>query len=375
MGKNNILILNSSIIYGGGEYFALKLSKQLKLMSYNVILGCKKDTPLFKKAISEDVEVKEISFPVKGSGRLRNVIKEIRNLISKHNIDIIHTNTNYDRTAGAFAGRSTQAKHITSCHSLESLSHNLTHYIRNKFLTEHFICDGQTIQDLIVKKNGVPIAKTTIINNGIDPAEMARDMDLRELIRHEFKIAPGEIVIGNTGRMVAFKGQKYLLLAFKDMLEKIQNVKLMIVGEGELMEDLTERANRLQISDRVVFTGFRDDLQAIYSSFDIYAHTSLKTGGELFPFSVLYAMAQGLPVASTDTGDISKMISKENLRFLAEERSPFQISIHLSELAKNQELRRLTGNSNLEKLKQQFTLERMVKRISEVYTKVINSSD
>lgn len=375
MGKNNILILNSSIIYGGGEYFALKLSKQLKLMSYNVILGCKKDTPLFKKAISEDVEVKEISFPVKGSGRLRNVIKEIRNLISKHNIDIIHTNTNYDRTAGAFAGRSTQAKHITSCHSLESLSHNLTHYIRNKFLTEHFICDGQTIQDLIVKKNGVPIAKTTIINNGIDPAEMARDMDLRELIRHEFKIAPGEIVIGNTGRMVAFKGQKYLLLAFRDILEKIQNVKLMIVGEGELMEDLTEKANRLQISDRVVFTGFRDDLQAIYSSFDIYAHTSLKSGGELFPFSVLYAMAQGLPVAATDTGDISKMISKENLRFLAEERSVFQISNRLSELAKNQELRRLTGNSNLEKLKQQFTLERMVKRISEVYTKVINSSD
>jgi len=375
MKGKNILILNASPIYGGGEYFVLKLSKQLGSMNYNVILGSGKETPLFKKAVREGVDVKELSFPVTGSSGLRKVIKEIRDLISKHDIDIIHTNTNYDRTAGAFAGRSTKARHVTSCHSLESLSHNLTHYIRNRFLTEHFICDGQTIQDLIVKKNGIPIAKTTVINNGIDPAEMARDIVLRKQIRHEFKIAPHEIVIGNTGRMVAFKGQKYLLLAFKDMLEKTQNVKLMIVGEGELMEDLAERANRLQISDRVVFTGFRDDLQAIYSSFDIYAHTSLKSGGELFPFSVLYAMAQGLPVAATDTGDISKMISKENLSYLAEERSPFQISNRLLELAKNQELRRLVGNSNLERLKQQFTLELMAKRISETYVKVINSSN
>lgn len=375
MSKNNILILNSSPIYGGGEYFALKLSKQLRSMNYNVILGCGKGTPLFKRAISEDVDVKELSFPVTGSSGLKKVIKEIRDLVSKHDIDIIHTNTNYDRTAGAFAGRAAKAKHITSCHSLESISHNLTHYIRNRFLTEHFICDGQTIQDLIVKKNGIPIAKTTVINNGIDPDEMARDMNLRKQVRNEFNIAADEIVIGNTGRMVAFKGQKYLLLAFKDMLEKIPNVKLMIVGDGELMEDLVERASRLQISDKVVFTGFRDDLQAIYSSFDIYAHTSLKNGGELFPFSVLYAMAQGLPVAATDTGDISRMISKENLSYLAEEKSVFQISNRLSELTKNQDLRRSVGNSNLEKLKQQFTLELMGKRISETYIKVINSSE
>jgi glycosyltransferase involved in cell wall biosynthesis len=375
MRGKNILILNSSSIYGGGEYFALKLSKQLRSMNYNVTLGCGKYTPLFKRASREGYDVKEISFPVRGSGGLRKVIKEIRDLISKHDIDIIHTNTNYDRTAGAFAGRGTRAKHITSCHSLESLSHNLTHYIRNRFLTEHFICDGQTIQDLIVEKNGIPIAKTTVINNGIDPAEMARDTDLRKLIRNEFKIAQGEIVIGNTGRMVTFKGQKYLLLAFKDMLENIQNLKLMIAGDGELMEELAERAKRLKISERVIFTGFREDMQAIYSSFDIYAHTSLKGGGELFPFSVLYAMAQGLPVAATDTGDISKMISKENLGYLTEERSPYQISNRLSELAKNQELRRFIGNNNLERLKQQFTLELMAKRISEIYIKVINSSE
>lgn len=371
MSKNNILILNSSAIYGGGEYFVTKLARQLRFMDHNILLGCRKDTPLYKKALNEDIDVREISFPVEGKHGLKKVIQEIRGIIVKKDIQIIHTNTNYDRTAGAFAVRGTQAKHVTSCHSLESLSHNLTHFIRNRYLTHHFICDGQSIRDLVVSKNGIPINKTTIVNNGIEPEEMARDNNMRAKIRREFNIGTNEILVGNTGRMVVFKGQKYLILGFKNLLEKRSNVKLMLVGEGELMKGLEELARRMQISDKVIFTGFRDDLQALYSAFDIYAHTSLKAGGELFPYSVLYAMAQGLPVVATDSGDISKMVSEENTGFLTGEKSPFQISYCLAKLVENKELRAFIGNKNLDKLKQQFTLQIMAEKIAEIYNSAI----
>lgn len=374
MGENNILILNSSSIYGGGEYFALKLSSRLKAIGYNVLLGCRKDSLLYNRAKEENVKAIEIGFPAKGTGELKKVINDIRKIIVENSIGIVHTNTNYDRTAGAFAARGTQAAHVTSCHSLESLSHNITHYIRNRFLTKHFICDGESIRDLIVKKNGIPLSKTSVVNNGIDPDEMSRNSVLRENIRNEFNISSDEILIGNTGRMVAFKGQKYLLLGFKNMTEHVSNAKLMLVGDGELMEELKEMTIRMGISDKVIFTGFRDDLQALYSAFDIYAHTSLKGGGELFPFSILYAMAQGLPVVATSTGDIPGMTAEENLGYLTDERSPFQICRCLVELAKNSEIRKSIGNRNLERLKQQFTLNQMVEKIAGIYNNALNSS-
>lgn len=373
MGENNILILNSSLIYGGGEYFALKLSARLKASGYNVLLGCRKDSLLYSKAKEENVKAIEIGFPEKGTGELKKVINEIRKSIAENSIGIVHTNTNYDRTAGAFAARGTQAIHVTSCHSLESLSHNITHYIRNRFLTRHFICDGESIRDLIVKKNGIPLSKTTVVNNGIDPDEMSRDSVLRERIRSEFSVSTDEILIGNTGRMVAFKGQKYLLLGFKNMIEKVPKTKLMLVGDGELMDELKEMAFRMDLSEKVIFTGFRNDLRALYSAYDIYAHTSLKSGGELFPFSILYAMAQGLPVVATNTGDIPRMLADENSGFLTDERSPFQICRFLAEIAENNELRISIGNRNLEKLNQQFSLDKMVEKITGIYKRVLNN--
>ncbi len=372
MVKPKIFLLNSSAIYGGGEFFVLKLASELKLRGYNVLIGCRKDDIFFKKLNEAGLKTTNISFPEKGSSDLKKTIGEIRKVIKDEQTNVVHSNTGYDRTAGAFAARGTNAVHITSCHSLEPISHNLTHFIRNRFLTQHFIADGESIKNLIVSKNNIPAQKITVIHNGIDPVEMSRDSLLRKDIRAEFGIGDNEVLIGSVGRLVEFKGYKYLLTAFKIVLEKIPAAKLMIVGDGELMGSLKTQADTLKISDRLIFTGFRDDLKAVYSAFDIYINSSIEGGGELFPFSVLYAMAQGLPIAAARVGDIPEMIRDNENGFLVPERSPYKIAEKLLELINDPDTSITFGKTGRLLIEEKFTLDKMTDKIVNVYINALN---
>ena len=98
MSGLNILLLNSSAIYGGGEYFVLQLSMNLKKIGHSVTIGCRDSSLLYDKCSKAGITVKHFNFPSRGTGWLRKNIRDIRKFAKENNITIIHSNTNYDRT-------------------------------------------------------------------------------------------------------------------------------------------------------------------------------------------------------------------------------------------------------------------------------------
>jgi len=368
MEKLRIFILNASPIYGGGEYYTYQLALNLVKRGHYVIIGCRKDNLLINKCANTGIQTEKINFGNKGFFGLINEIK----LIAKNNkINIIHTNTVEDRTTGAVAAKLTGAKHVTSCHSLLSVQRNITHYIRNKKLTNAFIADGISVKELLVNKDKINPHRIHVINNGIVPEEMKRNAEKRKSLRDEFGIKDDDIIIGCTARLVYFKGHKYLLNAFEILFDKNKSAKLMIVGDGELMNELIEYSRILKISDRIIFTGFRDDLQNLYSAFDIYAHPSVSGGGELFPYSVLYAMAQGLPVAATSIGDMPYMVKDHRSGFIVKERSAVELSDKLDLLINDRALREKFGKEAYSRFINNFTIEQTIDKTEKLYYDIL----
>jgi len=369
-GALRILLTNSTDIYGGGEFYVLELARALQSRHHDVLVACKPDNLLYRKCLEAGVAVRSIDFPAQG--RLLTYIFKLRNILREHRSQIVHTNSNYDRTAGGFAARLAGAAHITNVHSFHSLRHNLTHWLRNTRATDHYIVDGVCVKDLLVQQDGIRADNISVVYLGVDPDAMHRDETLRIRVRGEFGFTGTDIVIGNVARFVPFKGHEYLLRAFAIVRQENPDARLLLVGDGELRERLVGLAGDLRLDKQLVFAGFRDDLQAVYSALDIYAHSSVEGGGETFPFAVLQALAQELPVVATRVGDVAEMVQEGISGFLVPDRDPAQLAQQLNVLSRDAALRLEMAHQGRDLLLRRFTTKAMVDAVENLYSSMLS---
>lgn len=114
--------------------------------------------------------------------------------------------------------------------------------------------------------------------------------------------------IGIVGRLVPIKNHKmFLQIAKRLHSDSIEKVKFIIVGDGELRAELEGYAERLGIKDIIEFTGWRRDIENIYSLLDIVCLTSLNEGT---PVSLIEAMAAGKSVVASDVGGVKDIMGR-----------------------------------------------------------------
>lgn len=372
MKKLKILLLNASHIYGGGEFFVYQLANLLKNRGHEVWVSCRDDNDLYWKCSEAHINLFPQAYPDNsGIKKVIKISKALKSFIAENRIEIVHSNTNYDRTVGAYAAKLAHVPHVTTNHSHQSISYNITHRLRNRYLIDHFIVDGECTRDLHVNEDHINKKRISTSHLGLNPEPVKRSNELRKMIREEFKIADDEILIGNVARMVPFKGQEYLIRAYSQVKPEYPKTKLMIVGDGELSMKLKELVKEQNIENATIFPGFRNDLQAIYSAFDLYSHTSIEGGGEMFPYTILHALGQGLPVVATKVGDVPAMVKDGENGFIVPDKDIDEISGKLKILCADGLLRNKMGRKSYELLIDEFTTEKMIEKIENIYYKVL----
>jgi glycosyltransferase involved in cell wall biosynthesis len=324
---------------------------------------------LYEKCLAAGIQVVPLEFPP--SGRLIHFVSALTRAIRANNVQIVHTNSNYDRTAGAFAAWRAGVPHVTNVHSLHSIQHNLTHRIRNRSMTDRFLADGVRMKELLVSHDGIPASKISVFYHGIDPDAMRRDEHQRRNLRNQFGFSEEHVVVGNIARMVPMKGHADLIQAFALVGKRYPSARLVIVGDGELFEELKARVRSLGIDGQTLFTGFREDLQALYSSFDIYAHSSVEGGGETISFAVQQALAHELPVVVTRVGDVIENVREGINGFVVPDRNAQALADKIMLLAGDPSLRHSMGKESRNYLLQRFTTEHMVSAVEEIYRNVL----
>lgn len=134
-----------------------------------------------------------------------------------------------------------------------------------------------------------------LINNGINIDTYKFNPEKREHIRKKYGIE-GRTVIGHVGRFVEAKNHEHILHVFKKYVCEDNNAVLMLVGDGPLKNDIVNLAKKLNISERVIFTGEIQDTSKFYNAFDCILFPSLYEG---LPFVLVEAQANGLPIVAS----------------------------------------------------------------------------
>ena len=366
----NVLLTNATDIFAGGEDYVLILARYLAQRGQSVWVSARPGHMLLRKC--EQASIPTVPLDYGDMARVFAVAGTLRGAMRARGIRIVHSNANYDRTCAAIAAAFTPAVHIAGIHSTHSIQHNVTHWLRNRYGTDHFITDADAGKDVLVREDRIPASRITTVPIGIenDPANLRSGYRAR--VREALGIASRTVVIGNVARLVPFKGHRYLLNAVAEVGRSGGDFLLLIAGDGELDEELKALAGSLGIAGRVRFLGFRDDLHELYPAFDIYCHSSVELASEMFPIAIIRALASALPVVCTRVGGIGAMVEPGVSGYLTPPEDPQALAAALLALIGNPEQRSLMGSASFRLFEQQYHASAMAERVEQVYRRSLS---
>ena len=176
---------------------------------------------------------------------------------------------------------------------LKSALHRLCRGALRHYATDFAACSDMAAAWMYPN---LDVSRVKMINNGVELERFAFDPTVRQRIRGELKLEDA-FVVGHVGRFAYQKNHGYLLEAFAAMRQRVENAKLLLVGEGVLFDEIRQRAVRLGLERDVIFYGASYDVGGLMQAMDLFA---LPSHFEGLPVVGVEAQAAGLPVVCSD---------------------------------------------------------------------------
>lgn len=178
--------------------------------------------------------------------------------------------------------------------------HTILHYLNkpkvHSYATHYLGCSDKAL-DWMYKYTGIR-SKALMVNNGINCEQYAYNKTIRAEVRKEFNIGDDDFVIGHVGRFIPLKNQVFLVDILSELHKAMPSAKLVLVGEGDTMDDIKAKVSDKGLDKSVIFTGVRSDVARLMQAMDIFVMPSWFEG---LPVSLVEAQAAGLPVVASKT--------------------------------------------------------------------------
>ena len=202
-----------------------------------------------------------------------------------------------------------------------------------------------------------------VIPNGID-LEKFKNLSRKD-IRKRLEIKDNEKIITFVGTLRPVKGVKYLIKAMELIIKKNENLKLMLVGDGEEREELERLVEELDLKECVKFIGRvqNEEIPQYMAASDVFVLPSLSEG---FPVVTLEAMASGLAIIATSVGGLPEIIEDGENGFLVEPKNPKEIAKKVLLILGSDELRENISKKNKEKVKE-YGWECVIEQVECIY--------
>ena len=174
--------------------------------------------------------------------------------------------------------------------------------------TDIALAVSKSTAQFVTQARLIPEARTRVVYLGVPLEEFSRPRSAEDVAaaRRALGVPPDVFAIGTVTRLMPSKGNEYLVDAARLVADRTPRARFYIVGEGELEKELEARARALALGDRLTFCGFRRDVAAAFSAFDLAVFPSLWEGT---PLTVLEALAMGKAIVATDADGLQDVLT------------------------------------------------------------------
>jgi glycosyltransferase involved in cell wall biosynthesis len=244
------------------------------------------------------------------------------------------------------------------------------HLNRNSFSrwkhrqVDFFIAASEAIRKMLVA-DGVPSERAITVHEGIDLEHVLAAPPVN--VHQAFWLPHQAPVVGNVAALVPHKGHRHLIEAAHLVVREMPDTRFLILGEGELREQLERQIRDYHLEKHVLLPGFRTDVIGCIKGFDLFVMSSVTEG---LGTSLLDAMACSRASVATRAGGIPELVQAGRTGVLVEPRDHAAMAREIVRLLKDDGLRRQMGEAARTRVAERFTVERMVAETAAVYERV-----
>jgi glycosyltransferase involved in cell wall biosynthesis len=343
--------------YGGAKQVAYLL-EGLRQRGVESVLACPLGSDIAAETKPLGIAVYEM--PMRGDLDLLLVWRLMR-LIRRERPDLVHLHSR--RGADILGGLAARLAGVKVVVSRRVDNPESPFVVKWKYrLFDRVITISQGIADVLLAE-GLPPQKLVCVRSAVDVEAYQAACD-GPAFRQAFGLGEDELVVAMVAQLIPRKGHRLMLEAMPRLLQRFPRLKLLIFGRGPLHDELAASIREMGLEDRVNLVGFYEALTPIVPCFDLLAHPAYMEG---LGIALLQAASAGLPIVAVKAGGMPEAVEDGLNGRLISAGCVDELTAALEALLSDPQLRRRMGEAGREKMRREFSIERMVEGNLQVY--------
>lgn len=347
--------------WGGTELHILNLSEQLRRRGHDVTVACRPGRWVEERA--QQMGLPTVPIRVMKQHDWQD-FSRLRDFLRERETDVLHVHWSSDVIVPGFAAlREHIPVRVLSRHMPYPFKNRVGTLLYSRLLYNRLVPVSDSVRRTLLK-SGVPDNRIEVIHHGTDVEAFAQTTQTPAQARQSLGLPPDCVAIGIVGRIAPEKGHQVLLEALR-LLDNRYPLRLVIIGNGPDEAAIQDSVAHMGLTDRVLFTGFREDVNNAILALDIVTVPS--TWAEPCSAVVQQGMALCKPVVGTLAGGTPEMIIDGETGLLVPPSDPAALAEALAVLAGDAFLRKRMGEAGRTRVERRFSLQVMTDKIEDLY--------
>jgi L-malate glycosyltransferase len=357
-----VIHVSTAMSWRGGEQQIAYLVYELNKKNISQIIVCVENSAMQRYCIQNNIQHESF---YKNGGLDFRFAYSLNKLCEIKHPDIIHLHDAHAHTDAIIAATLFRLKTPFLLHrrvDFEAAKNFLSRYKYNHSQIRKIVCVSDAIKNIM--SQSVSKEKLVTVHSATDCSRFNPTND--NLLRKEFNILPDTKIIANIAALAPHKDYPTFLRTVAALKERQLKAKYLIIGEGSERDNIEQLIIEMNLQNDVILTGFRKDIEKIFSEIDLLLFTSETEG---LGTTILDAFCCYVPVVATKAGGITEMIEHEKTGMLSNVKDYKSLAENVLRIFSNDDLRKNIIVNASEKTKQ-FSKEVMTEKILSIYKEV-----
>ena len=353
---------------GGQEYATLALVEGLRDRGHIVTLIVRAGSLLQTSASEKGIPYQTIMM---GKFSYPWSILQLCAIIREKRVDVIHTHGSPDNWIGALAAQLSWSKPVvvlTRHKSTPIAKHVLNRVLYHQLVDRIVSTGGELMRRQWIVDYGFPEHHVVAIPTGADVERFLPNVE-GIAFRNELGVGHNDYLIGSVCFLRSYKGLDYFVEAASIVAKQSKRCRFVIVGDGPEKEQVQRKIVELQLGDRFVLVGHREDIPSVMAALDVLVVSSI--AGESLPQAIPQALATETPVVATEVGSISDIIQHGETGLLVPPRNSQELASQIFKFLKNPAIGRAMAQKGRRRVEQSFSSQSALEKNEDLYYQLL----